>query len=82
MSGENLMLCVNNLMKNTDRESKTLYNGKSTEVLIAIARLSQKGNEAYLKLYSDWLESFKAEKKLDKAAKKIEKAIDKTNELM
>jgi hypothetical protein len=56
LENKGLLLCVKALQDNTNRASKTLFNASTLDVMVAMTRLSQKGNESYLKLYNDWLD--------------------------
>ena len=75
--------CVETLKKNTNEARDTLYNASKLEVSIAMTLLKQKGNEDYLKLYTDWLdEGLKKPDldKLEKAKEELTRQVSKTVE--
>ena len=80
MENKGLMLCLEILKKNTNRTSNTLFNASSLDVLVAMTRISQKGNESYFKLYNDWLSEKPKLPTMDglkKAQDIVKKSIDK-----
>jgi len=80
MENKGLLLCLEVLKKNTNLVSKTLFNASSLEVMVAMTRLSQKGNESYLKAYDTWLNEEILKPTMDglkKAQEIVKKRVDK-----
>ena len=56
MNDKGLRKSLDILIKNTDRVEKTIKNTDTLDVLLAMTRLCQEENKAYLDLYNKWLE--------------------------